>query len=62
MAPVFKNVGEKITVRNYLDVSLLSTVSEVFEKPVNKRLVDHLRFAVWLQVFFFNCSLSGSCI
>ena len=42
MLPVFKNVGEKCTTKNYHLVSLLSEVSKIFEKLVNNRLVDHL--------------------
>ena len=42
MVPVFKNVGERSTARNYHPVSLLSVVSKIFEKLVNDRIVDHL--------------------
>ena len=42
VVPVFKNVGERSTVKNYRPVSLLSVVSKVFEKLVNNRIVDHL--------------------
>ena len=42
MVPVFKNVGERSTAKNYHPVSLLSVVSNVFEKLVNNRIVDHL--------------------
>ena len=42
VVPVFKNVGERSTIKNYHPVSLLSVVSKVFEKPVTERLVDHL--------------------
>ena len=42
MVPVFKNVGERSTAKNYGPVSLLSMVSKVFEKLVNNRIVDHL--------------------
>ena len=42
MAPVFKNVGRRYTVKNYHPVILLSVVSKVFEKLVNNRLADHL--------------------
>ena len=42
VVPVFKNVGERFAAKNYHPVSLLSVVSKVFEKPVNKRIVDHL--------------------
>ena len=40
--PVFKNVGEQSTAKNYFPVSLLSVVSKVFDKLVNNRIVDHL--------------------
>ena len=41
MVPVFKNVEERSTAKNYYPVSLLSVVSKVFEKLVNNRIVDH---------------------
>ena len=43
VVPVFKNVGERSTAKNYCLVSLLSVVSKVFEKLVNNRIVDHLQ-------------------
>ena len=42
VVPVFKNVGERSTAKNYHPVSLLSVVSRVFGKLVNNRIVDHL--------------------
>ena len=42
MVPVFKNVGERSTAKNFHPVSLLSLVSKVFEKSVNNRIVDRL--------------------
>ena len=42
MVPVFKNVRETSTAKNYCPVSLLSVVSKVSEKLVNSRIVDHL--------------------
>ena len=42
MVPVFKNVGERTTAKNYYPVSLLSVVSKVFGKLVSNRIVDHL--------------------
>ena len=42
VVPVFKNVGERSTAKNYCPVSLLSVVSKVFEKLVNNRLADHV--------------------
>ena len=41
VVPIFKNVGDQSTARNYSPVSLLSAVSKVFEKLVNNRIVDH---------------------
>ena len=38
MVPVFKNVVESYTAKNYHPDSLLSVVSKVFEKVVNNRL------------------------
>ena len=49
VVPVFKNVGERSTPKNYHPVSLLSVLSRVFEKLVNNRIVDHLQKCV----FFF---------
>ena len=40
--PVFKNVGERSTAKNYRPVSLLSVVSKVFKKFVNNSIVGHL--------------------
>ena len=40
--PVFNNIGERSTAKNYHPVSLLSVVSKVLEKLVNNRIVDHL--------------------
>ena len=42
VVPVFKNVGERSTAKNYCPLSVLSVVSKVFEKLVNNRIVDHL--------------------
>ena len=52
VVPVFKNVGERSTAKNYHPVSLLSVVSKVFEKLVNNRIVDHLE----------NCGLISSLV
>ena len=40
VVPVFKNVGERSTVKNYRPVSLLSVVTKDLEKLVNNRIVD----------------------
>ena len=42
VVPVFKNVGERSTAKNYHLVSLLSVVTKIFEKLVYNRLFDHL--------------------
>ena len=43
VAPIFENVGERSTAKNYCPVSLLSVVSKVFKKLVNNRIVGHLQ-------------------
>ena len=40
--PCFKNDGERSAAKNYDPVNLRSVVSEVFEKLVYDRIVDHL--------------------
>ena len=42
VVPVFKNVGERSTAKNYRPVSRLPVVSKVFEKLVSNRIVGHL--------------------
>ena len=42
VVPVFKNVGEMSTAKNYCPFSLFSVLSKVFEKLVNHRIVYHL--------------------
>ena len=42
MVPVFKNVEERFTAKNYHPISLLSAVSKVSEKLANNRITDHL--------------------
>ena len=39
---VFNNFGERSTAKNYDPVSLLSVVSNVFEKFQNNRIFNHL--------------------
>ena len=48
VVPVFKNVGERSTAKNYCPVSLLSVVSKANEKVVNNRTVDHLEKCFFL--------------
>ena len=50
MVPVFKNVGERSTAKNYCPVSLLSVISKVCEKLVINRIV------VDLEIFLI-CSM-----
>ena len=42
VVPVFQNIAERSTAKNYCPVSLLSVVRTVFEKLVNNSIVDHL--------------------
>ena len=45
VVPVFKNVRERSTAKNYHPVSLLSVVNNVFEKLANNRLLDVVFFS-----------------
>ena len=60
VVPVFKNVGEKSTAKNYCPVSLLSVVSKVFEKLVNNRIADHLEKHGLFSNFQHGFKSSGS--
>ena len=57
VVPVFKNVGESPTAKNYRPVSILPLVSKVFQNLVNNRIDEHLEkcglflFPVWFYVF-----------
>ena len=58
--PVFKNVGERSTAKNYRLVSLLSVVSKVFEKHVNNMIADHLEKCVLFSDFQYGFRSSRS--
>ena len=60
MLPIFKNVGERSTAKNYHPVSLLSVVSKVFKKLVNNRNVDHLEKCGLLSDFQYGFRSSRS--
>ena len=60
VVPVFKNVGERSTAKNYHPVSLLSVVTKVFEKPVINRIVDHLEKCGLFSDFEYGFSSSRS--
>ena len=60
VVPVFKNVGERSTAKNYRPVSLLSVVSKVFEKLVNNRIVDHLEKCGLFSDFQYGFTSSQS--
>ena len=60
VVPVFKNVGERSTAKNYHPVSLLSVVSKVFEKLVNNRIVDHLEKCGLFSDFHYGFRSSRS--
>ena len=61
MVPVFSNVGERSTAKNYRPVSLLSVVSKVFEDLVNHRIVDHLEKCALFSDFQYGFRSSDSC-
>ena len=60
VVPVFNNVGERSTAKNYRPVSLLSVVSKVFEKLVNNRIVDHLEKCSLFSDFLYGFKSSWS--
>ena len=62
MVLVFKNVGERSTAKDYHPVSLISVVSKVFEKPINNRIVDHLKKCGLFSDFQYDFRSSHSCI
>ena len=49
--PVFTNVGERSTAKNYRPDSILSVASKVFEKLVNNRIADHLKKCGLFPIF-----------
>ena len=62
MIPVFKNVGEGSTVKNYRCVSLLSVVIKVFEKLVNNRTADRLEKCGLFSDFQYSFRSSRSTV
>ena len=60
VVPVFKNVGEQSTAKNYRPVSLLSVISKVFKKLVNNRIVDPLEKCGLLSDFQYGFRSSRS--
>ena len=60
MVPVFKNVGERLTTKNYHPVSLCSVVSKFFEKLVNNRIVDRLEKCGLFSDFLYGFRSSQS--
>ena len=60
MVPLFKNVGERSTAKNYRPVSLLSVVSKVFEKLGNNSIVGHLEKCGLFSDFQYGFRFSRS--
>ena len=60
VVPVFKNVGERSTAKNYRPVSLLSVVSKLLEKLVNNSIVDHLEKCGLFSDFHYGFRSSRS--
>ena len=54
MVPVFKNVGERCTAKNYCRVSLLSVVSKGFETIGNNRIVNHVEKCAFFSDFQYG--------
>ena len=60
VVPVFKNVGEQSTAKNYHPVSLLSVVSKALEKLVYNTIVDHLEQCGFFSDFQYGFRSSRS--
>ena len=60
VVPVFENVGERSSAKNYHPVSLRSVVSKVFDKLVNNRIVDHLEKCGLFSYFQYGFRSSRS--
>ena len=60
VVPVFENVGERSTAKNYRPVSLLSVFSKVFKKLVNNKIVDHLEKCGLFSNFQYGLKSSQS--
>ena len=69
MVLVFKNVGEKSLAKIYHFLGLLFVVSNIYVKPVNKRLINYLEKCGLFSdcqyvsgLFEQLCSSSKSCL
>ena len=60
VVPVFRNVGERCTAKNYRPVSLFSVISKVFEKLVNSKILDHLEKCCLFSDFQYGFRFSRS--
>ena len=60
VVPVFMNVGERSTAKNYCPVILLSVVSKIFEKLRNNRIADHLEKCCLFSDFQYGFRYSWS--
>ena len=60
---VFKNVGERSTIKNYRTVVFFLRLVKSLKNFVNNRIVNHLEkwaffwLSVWFYVFLINCKL-----
>ena len=57
VVPVFKNVGERSTAKNYCPGRPLSVVNKIFEKLVNIKIVDHLQKCGFFFIFSMTLGL-----
>ena len=60
MVPVFNNLGERSTTKNYHPASLLSVVSTGFEKLVNNKIAHHLEKCDLFSDFQYGFRSSSS--
>ena len=60
MIPISKKGWERFTAKNYHPVTLLFTVSKIFEKFVNNRIVDHIDKCRLFSIFQYGFRSSRS--
>ena len=55
VVPVFENVGERCTTKNYRPVILLVVVRKILEQLKNSRLADYIENVFWfLRISWFQ--------
>ena len=59
VVPIFENVGERCTRKNYRPVSLLAVVRKILEQLKNSRLADYIEN---VRLGFLISSMVSGCL